>query len=100
MGTAVRELLEKALRSVGLHGPADWFQSMSEPTVLATVAVIFFVIAGSVWGVGKITQHPDRFAIENELEVAARGGCLILILGGLGLIFMAGVTWAWRYLIG
>lgn len=95
MGRALLEFLELAARTAGFHGLAYWFRD--SPYVLAT---IIFGILGFIfvaWVLGNATKHPDDMGYD-ETALFIRGGCLAVVLGGLGLIFVAGVIWAWRYL--
>ncbi len=98
MGGVLRELLEMLARAAGIQGLAYWFRDADMGAVALVAVLIVLGFLGVAWVVGKATQHPDHYAIEDDTTLLVRGGCFSIVLGGVGLIFVAAVTWAWRYL--
>jgi len=94
MGRVLLEMLEAAARMLGMR----WTIEQGWTPILITGGALllgFFTVA---WIVGRLTGPPAAYDGDNSVYV--RGGCLTVLIGGGGLIFIAAVVWAWRYLFG
>lgn len=89
----MRQILTHLLGVLGLK----WSIHEGWWPIIVMVAVAIAVYVAVAWVVGKITAQ-DPY--ESEGALMLRGGCLAIPAIGLGLIFVAAVLWAWRYLFG
>ena len=97
MGRAILEFLELAARQAGMHGLAYWLRDY--PYALLFIVAGIFGLGFLAWFLGRAGMHPNDVS-EDEGTTIIRGGCMLVVLGGFGLIFIAAVVWAWRFLFG
>lgn len=59
----------------------------------------FFLLVFLVWFFAKITASPPDYWADQPLDYV-RGGCVLIVVAAIGLVALAAVVWAWRYLFG
>ena len=95
MREAIVELIELLARAVGIRASYE----MPAPTgqTLFVLVALLAGIGAAAWWTGRLTSSNP---IEGDASMIVRGGFLIVFYGGLALIFVAGVIWAWGSLFG
>lgn len=89
----IRGVISHVLATLGIR----WSAEQGWLPVLGLLFGGLLVFAAIAWVIGKLTA---REAYEDGGVTMVRGGCLAIPIIGCGLIFVAAVLWAWRYLFG